>query len=1267
MRITVLYAVSAFSIFAGQSIQFGSNSITNARPLPIVHTNRVEFYMHDWQDQPAGHVLTSGATGWFVGFSFSNNSASLQIFNNWETGAGSPVWQVLLGNLSPRGVYIRCQHDPVHKLDYVEAWDVNGNLLSSNAAPFTTETVNGNDLTLSWGGESQRSMAFVRIHNSLVPLSSRPPLTVDDANRVMEWKFDGNLSDATGNGYSAVISGGPPVYVPTANQNVYAILKTGNAVPWSNTLTLRAGYPAMLDGTGSYSQADNTNGRPNRPGRDPGCFWQELSGPSTLFFDNHESCTPQITGLVFGDYLLQLTVTDPSGSSAVTTQHIGAVATDANGVVVQADPNADVIFGPMIAFGRNPWGYVDERALKATTLRAAAYNSGGLNPPVWTTSGQGTVSYHFAPTLSQDFTSSIMSPIGPDTLSIDVTDAGRFDLTELPTQILLGPGGPGQEPVRICSVTGTTGPQTFTVCYDGRGQSARSWPGGTSVAQGKVSGSGTQFVSDPARPLCPAGVPGPAGPVQYSAGTVTLTPGSANITGNATHWTLANNVSGGDNQVIRVSATYGGGIPFLFVAVLHTLLDPAHITLNRPYPADADPGSFSYQIVGSRWMVLHWIRGDNSDGQTWWTTSGCESETSAYILDTHDIPAANGRLFANVNYSYMDNFGAQSAFGNNFYGEGLAHRALYLRSGLDVARNAANVMDDYWVRGPELDGGYSGGTPLLQGGGVIGAFANLVLNKDTKLTWSDVRGFASQGAIGNLGCNSLDSRDSGYLTAWLALAAKFDPDYAQKNAWQNALAGVYDRETRTINSITGASCKGSDNSWANGFYWAPSGSRMILNSGSPDVVSPDNAFTPGMCSGVASGKLSVTHGSTSLNGAGFVPGQQIVITGTLGGAPYTGFFPEFQLNSPSLINLPAQWPGDSGTATYLITSNTNMGTIARSNDDPMLQKNWACTYVDPSHIILDRPWDGPSDDTGSSYMYASNLAGFGQQPYMLGIKLNALKWASLNDDPGIAASFAPLPSLGAAWVHDYGYEPFSQGMSYGRIFQACEPTLVRSKVGAAYANGGSCQTGNDPGAIVAARELTAETSSALRFYYESNPTPEAKEWGDTAYGALYGNPAFTTGGVYAPSDGNFAGPNSNLTDGYLQSYKWTGFFFGMGMAHQWPAVRLGGVQAAVNRTTEIGFELASIPHAAGVLLSVTAPSGALSSVRCAKSPCSVTVDDRQGAHILQIQYLDSSGKVLASGDPIILAPGDPAVPASPAPAITSSGLSQPNSPLNKAS
>ena len=39
--------------------------------------------------------------------------------------------------------------------------------------------------------------------------------------------------------------------------------------------------------------------------------------------------------------------------------HIGAAATDSNGVVVNANPAADAILGPMIAFGQNPWGLAD--------------------------------------------------------------------------------------------------------------------------------------------------------------------------------------------------------------------------------------------------------------------------------------------------------------------------------------------------------------------------------------------------------------------------------------------------------------------------------------------------------------------------------------------------------------------------------------------------------------------------------------------------------------------------------------------------------------------------------------------------------------------------------------------------------------------------------------------------------------------------------------------------------------------------------------------
>ena len=84
-----------------------------------------------------------------------------------------------------------------------------------------------------------------------------------------------------------------------------------------------------------------------------------------------------MNGLIFGTYSFALKVTDAAGHSATASFKTGAVATDGNGVVVNANPNVDKIFGQMIAFGKNPWGWMDERALSATTLRAAAYTAAG--------------------------------------------------------------------------------------------------------------------------------------------------------------------------------------------------------------------------------------------------------------------------------------------------------------------------------------------------------------------------------------------------------------------------------------------------------------------------------------------------------------------------------------------------------------------------------------------------------------------------------------------------------------------------------------------------------------------------------------------------------------------------------------------------------------------------------------------------------------------------------------------------------------------------
>ena len=345
------------------------------------------------------------------------------------------------------------------------------------------------------------------------------------------------------------------------------------------------------------------------------------------------------------------------------------------------------------------------------------------------------------------------------------------------------------------------------------------------------------------------------------------------------------------------------------------------------------------------------------------------------------------------------------------------------------------------------------------------------------------------------------------------------------------------------------------------------------------------------------------------------------------GAPYTGYF-QFTLSPNGTITLAALWPGDSGRATFVIENNDFLSTIATSNNDPQLKKNWACTWNNPSQITLNRPWDGPTE-TGA-HLYSYVLAGFGQQPYMLGIKITQMKYASQVNDPALSAGYAALAAQAANWVHNIGYDPATQGLHYGRIMQACEPQTVPPPGSAFSARTPGCNYGLDPGAVRAARVLTAEASQALRVYYESNPTPEAKEWGDRAYGSIWGNPAFTTGGVY--SDSNYVrDENSN---GSLGAYKWTGFFFGMGMSHQWPAVRLGGVAPPRNR--KVGLEVKQ-GIAAKTQISVTAPSGKVTIFPCeSASPCEVAVDDRQGSHWYRIQHLSADGKVVSQSDPALI-------------------------------
>jgi len=250
---------------------------------------------------------------------------------------------------------------------------------------------------------------------------------------------------------------------------------------------------------------------------------------------------------------------------------------------------------------------------------------------------------------------------------------------------------------------------------------------------------------------------------------------------------------------------------------------------------------------------------------------------------------------------------------------------------------------------------------------------------------------------------------------------------------------------------------------------------------------------------------------------------------------------------------------------------------------------------------------------------------------MLTLRAQDFKWKSYLPG-GLGAGYLTLANAAATWQHDYGQDPTADAFTYLRG-AGCEPLLTATP-GTDYAQTQPlCNSGllvKD--GIMRARELTAENAKLVNIYHQATNTPTSLAYGDRVFGSLMGDPNHAnTGGVYVPALYNLGGTNLRS----IQLAKWYGFYFGMGMNHQWPAVRLGGVATDTDRRTMmIPFRLASVATAAEVAFIITEPNGLphVAAV-CTTSPCAVpNIDGRQASHIYQMRYQNASHAVLATSD-----------------------------------
>jgi len=985
--------------------------------------------------QLLGYSYTGTALAFYAQVLNANSLTTLAIgLPNETPGPGSSMVQVPIGGNPGNAAYGWICHDTVVSggtaNDYANFWDYVGHQYFTGTQSYTSPTTNSGTGWASQGpyGVDGISVAFQRIctgHAAMAVLT-KPPTTFGGCpagTLLLNWVLGAtasggtNMPDTSGNGYNGTATAGTITVAPTTYQTVVPILKTYGAPAWTPTVTMRAGNPNQLDCTASYSQADTTN--------TPACFLQVLAGPAALPPWNHTATQPIIVPPVFGDYLVQLTASDSAGNSASTTADIGAVGTDSNCVVVQANPDADTIYGPMMSWGAscNPWPARDQYAMIGVNEQYTY--QGCCTVPTWATAGTGTIAYKFAGVGGWGGSGTTLSGnITATTLSIPIANASALDFSGLPTTpttIWIAcdgtngcNGGSNNEVVAICSTTGTTGAQTLTACEGGRGLDGGGLGGsgipagpvahlsGDAVGQYRITGSSTLFTTDPVTQLCPTPPTGysisPIGKIVYSTGQVQVTAGSANVTGVGTTWTSGTGVFSSQSMTIWAT-TASGATKRSFLGVISTVVGSASITLSQVYAANLDSGTFNYVITAYRNPVLAYTRADSSIGDNFQNSlQVCVGALQLGGMSAHDYGALDIVQMTGMNYSYSDTMiGEASIYTPMFYGAGPAARQIYLASGLTKPKQLANFLDNYaGVTYPGVDGGYVGPQNLYMGGGVNGAWASLQLDPNSLVATNPLAGTVCSGSSPAAACNlryfqtvassqlinqpcyADDTRDTGYQRSFVANDAKWDTGSFKTIAVSN-LEAIYN--TRDVG---GNACKQSDNSFSNAYLTDVSApTPNVANSGyAPINVTNGSAtatdatglgITADRCNITSSGNITLTNGSAIATGTGFVNpnagngGRRLIIHGTKSSATYITFF-QYSWNSSTSIILNGLWPGDSGTFTQVTESTGNPTTIGLvpQTDSADYQQIWACTWVNSSTITLDRPWTG-SNNTCSSW------------------------------------------------------------------------------------------------------------------------------------------------------------------------------------------------------------------------------------------------------------------------------------------------------------
>jgi hypothetical protein len=575
-------------------------------------------------------------------------------------------------------------------------------------------------------------------------------------------------------------------------------------------------------------------------------------------------------------------------------------------------------------------------------------------------------------------------------------------------------------------------------------------------------------------------------------------------------------------------------------------------------------------------VIAVWHPLGSGTGRRMFQVTSCADDTHLTIYDQWNddgkTPAASGLNYAADN-QYATTWGwSQASSPANYYDNVAAYYALYYRSGIDDYLTAARKLADRFWESPMIDQGVH---PNFFGytGRSVSAMGLVLRALDGRPDmWA-----APTGAYGGYGgLHTIWNDYLAYLTGMDISWGIWDPREESYHLAMISYCAMFD-PSPTYQSTCQAAIVNSFPA-----LWTPT---RFPDGSWPQLYASSSSWSTGS-------SVTMTNGSTTVTGVGPV------------GWAAAAF--------PSRIwftNTPATQPPDN------------------SAGDPV---SYNATFVDSTHLTLDSPYQGT---TGAHGWETGGLTGWGSQPFMVGIMAAAFDFAAkaVASISPATATLAHSYSVGAAnWIETYGYWPAAKGMYYFADGIECQAPIADSNT--------LCTAGDAPDQ---ARTLSAEAMRGLDAAYAYNQDPSLKSFIDMLYNAMWAAPSTCpAGSTLCVPDGAYIDPMNDgqymiavpplSSLGNATPWKWFGMFYGFGAQSSWTGYRDGGLQPRVNEPLYIGGNLPGVPGATTARVLTTDPSGVTYITNCSVLPCAVTVDHRQGDHLVSIQYLSATGAVLAS-------------------------------------